>query len=214
MNTILLFLIAVPAIEIYVMIKIGQNIGAFSTVALIFATAFIGIFFAKIEGLNTLRSGVYNLYKNKIPLFEMISGATIALAAILLIVPGFITDFFGFLLLFPPTRRLIISSFLKKNNPIKNYHDDIIEGETLDKDQKAERLATFEVYYPDSTLAEEVQIPGIKVDKQLIKDNLAVPTDRHQFRVYKTASNKVKVEAGNFVWLNGPSPKLVSKEVE
>tara|TARA_B100000945_G_scaffold309111_1_gene299619 strand:- start:456 stop:881 length:426 start_codon:yes stop_codon:yes gene_type:complete len=135
MNTILLFLIAVPAIEIYVMIKIGQNIGAFSTVALIFATAFIGIFFAKIEGLNTLRSGVYNLYKNKIPLFEMISGATIALAAILLIVPGFITDFFGFLLLFPPTRRLIISSFLKKNNPIKNYHDDIIEGETLDKDQ-------------------------------------------------------------------------------
>ena len=114
MNTILLFLIAVPAIEIYVMIKIGQNIGAFSTVALIFATAFIGIFFAKIEGLNTLRSGVYNLYKNKIPLFEMISGATIALAAILLIVPGFITDFFGFLLLFPPTRRLIISSFLKK----------------------------------------------------------------------------------------------------
>lgn len=85
---------------------------------------------------------------------------------------------------------------------------------TLDKDQKAERLATFEVYYPDSTLAEEVQIPGIKVNKQLIKDNLAVSTDRHQFRVYKTDSDKVKVEAGNFVWLNGPSPKLVSKEVE
>ena len=99
MNTILLFLIAIPAIEIYVMIKIGQNIGAFSTVSLIFVTAIIGVYFAKLEGLSTLRSGVYNLYKNKIPLYEMISGATIALAAILLIIPGFITDFFGFIVL-------------------------------------------------------------------------------------------------------------------
>ena len=114
MNTILLFLIAVPAIEIYVMIKIGQNIGAFTTVSLIFVTAFVGIYFAKIEGLNTLRSGIYNLYKNKIPLFEMISGASIALAAMLLIIPGFITDFFGFVLLFPPTRKLIINFFIKK----------------------------------------------------------------------------------------------------
>ena len=80
-----MFLIAIPAIEIYVMIKIGQNIGAFSTVSLIFITAIIGVYFAKLEGLNTLRSGVYNLYKNKIPLYEMISGATIALAAILLL---------------------------------------------------------------------------------------------------------------------------------
>ena len=103
-----MFLIAIPAIEIYVMIKIGQNIGAFSTVSLIFVTAIIGVYFAKLEGLNTLRSGVYNLYKNKIPLYEMISGATIALAAILLIIPGFITDFFGFILLFPPTRKIII----------------------------------------------------------------------------------------------------------
>ncbi len=114
MNTILLFLIAVPAIEIYVMIKIGQNIGAFTTVSLIFVTAFVGIYFAKIEGLNTLRSGIYNLYKNKIPLFEMISGASIALAAMLLIIPCFITDFFGFVLLFPPTRKLIINFFIKK----------------------------------------------------------------------------------------------------
>ena len=135
MNTILLFLIAVPAIEIYVMIKIGQNIGAFTTVSLIFVTAFVGIYFAKIEGLNTLRSGVYNLYKNKIPLFEMISGASIALAAMLLIIPGFITDFFGFILLFPPTRKLIINSFIRKNNPIRKKENDFIEGETLDKDQ-------------------------------------------------------------------------------
>tara|TARA_B100001123_G_C15046503_1_gene921765 strand:+ start:64 stop:489 length:426 start_codon:yes stop_codon:yes gene_type:complete len=136
MNIILLFLIAIPAAEIFVMIKIGQNIGAFTTLSLIFATAFIGIYFAKIEGLNTLRSGVYNLYKNKIPLFEMISGASIALAAILLIIPGFITDFFGFILLFPPTRKLIVNHFLKRKNPIRNNQKDFIEGEILDEDQK------------------------------------------------------------------------------
>ena len=130
-----MFLIAIPAIEIYVMIKIGQNIGAFATVSLIFLTAIIGIYFAKLEGLNTLRSGVYNLYKNKIPLYEMISGATIALAAILLIIPGFITDFFGFILLFPPTRKIIINSFLKRKN-IKNNERDFIEGEILNKDKK------------------------------------------------------------------------------
>ena len=135
MNTLILFLIVVPAIEIFVMIKIGQNIGAFSTVSLIFVTAIIGVYFAKLEGLNTLRSGVYNLYKNKIPLYEMISGATIALAAILLIIPGFITDFFGFILLFPPTRKIIINSFLKRKN-IKNNERDFIEGEILNKDKK------------------------------------------------------------------------------
>ncbi len=136
MNTLLLFLIAVPAIEIYVMIKIGQNIGAFTTVSLIFATAFIGLYFAKIEGLNTLRSGVYNLYKNEIPLYEIISGASIAFAAILLIIPGFITDFFGFILLFPPTRKIIIKSFLKRKNTVQNNKNDFIEGEVLKKDQK------------------------------------------------------------------------------
>ncbi len=133
MNTLLLFLIAVPAIEIYLMIKIGQNIGAFTTVSLIFATAFIGIYFAKIEGLNTLRSGVYNLYKNKIPLFEMISGASIAFAAILLIIPGFVTDFLGFVLLFPPTRKLIINSFLNSGNIVRKENKDFVEGEVLDK---------------------------------------------------------------------------------
>ena len=136
MNMILLYLIAAPAIEIYVMIKIGQNIGAFTTISLIFATAFIGIYFAKIEGLNTLRSGVYNLYKNKIPLFEMISGASIALAAILLIIPGFITDFFGFILLFPLTRKLIVNYFLKRKNHFRKNEKDYIEGEILEKKQE------------------------------------------------------------------------------
>tara|TARA_B100000945_G_C19888218_1_gene370447 strand:+ start:19 stop:441 length:423 start_codon:yes stop_codon:yes gene_type:complete len=135
MNTLLLFLIAIPAIEIYVMIKIGQNIGAFTTVSLIFITAFVGIYFAKIAGLNTLRSGVYNLYKNKVPLFEIISGASIALAATLLIIPGFVTDFLGFVLLFPPTRKLIINYFLRNKQSVRKK-DDFIEGEVLEKDQK------------------------------------------------------------------------------
>ena len=116
MNTLLLILIGVPAIEIFVMIKIGQNIGALTTVSLIFLTAIVGIYFAKIAGLNTLRSGVYNLYKNKVPLFEIFSGASIALAALLLIFPGFITDTFGFLLLIPFTRKIIIKSFITKEN--------------------------------------------------------------------------------------------------
>ena len=135
MNTVLLLIIAVPAIEIFLMIKIGQNIGALNTIALIFLTAFIGIFFARLEGLNTLKSGINNLYKNKIPMYEMISGASIAFAALLLIIPGFMTDFFGFLLLVPFTRRKIINLFIKKKrNPIDEKKD-YIEGEILDKDK-------------------------------------------------------------------------------
>ena len=114
MNTVLLFLIVIPAIEIFLMIKIGQNIGALNTVGIIFLTAIIGIYFAKIEGINTLRSGIINLYKNKIPIFEMLSGASIAFAALLLIIPGFLTDFIGFLFLIPFTRKIIINFFNEK----------------------------------------------------------------------------------------------------
>jgi len=139
MNTLLLLLIAVPAVEIFLMIKIGQNIGALSTIGLIFLTAIIGIYFAKIEGLNTLRSGIYNLYKNKIPVFEMISGASIAFAALLLIIPGFLTDFIGFLLLFPFTRKKIINLlFLKKDLSTKE-NKSFIEGEILDKDKDKDK---------------------------------------------------------------------------
>ena len=137
MNTILLFLIGVPAVEIFVMIKIGQNIGALSTVALIFLTAIVGVYFAKIAGLNALRSGIYNLYKNKIPIYEIISGASIALAALFLIIPGFITDTIGFLLLIPYTRKIIINFFLVKNKPLHDKKNDFIEGEiTEDKKDK------------------------------------------------------------------------------
>ena len=135
MNTILLFLVAVPAIEIYVMIKIGQNIGAFSTISLILTTAFIGIYFAKIEGINTLRSGVYNLYRNKIPVYEILSGASIAIAAVLLIIPGFITDFIGFLLLLKPTRKIIIKLFIGKKKIRENK--ETIDGEIIE-DKKDE----------------------------------------------------------------------------
>tara|TARA_B100000214_G_scaffold308073_1_gene239370 strand:+ start:527 stop:889 length:363 start_codon:yes stop_codon:yes gene_type:complete len=117
------------------MIKIGQNIGALNTVVLIFLTAIIGIYYAKIEGLNTLRSGVYNIYKNKVPIFELISGASIAVAALFLIIPGFITDAIGFLLLIPFSRNIIINLFLKKQKIVKK-NDKIIEGEILkDKDK-------------------------------------------------------------------------------
>ena len=139
MNTILLFLVAVPAIEIYVMIKIGQNIGAFSTISLILTTAFIGIYFAKIEGINTLKSGAYNLYRNKIPIYEILSGASIAIAAMLLIVPGFITDFIGFLLLLKPTRKIIINNFLSKKNNNEKYNKDFIEGEVLEDEKKRDK---------------------------------------------------------------------------
>ena len=140
MNTLLLILIGVPAIEIFVMIKIGQNIGALTTVSLIFLTAIVGIYFAKIAGLNTLRSGVYNLYKNKVPLFEIFSGASIALAALLLIFPGFITDAFGFLLLIPFTRKIIIKSFMTKENISIKKTEEYIDGEIVDKDKDKNEL--------------------------------------------------------------------------
>ncbi len=136
MNTLFLILIGIPAVEIFVMIKIGQNIGAFTTIGLIFLTAVTGIYFAKIAGLNTLRSGIYNIYKNKMPLFEIISGASIAFAALLLILPGFITDVIGFLLLIPLTRKMIINLYLKKKINVKDVNENYIEGEVVEKKDK------------------------------------------------------------------------------
>ena len=138
MNSLLFLLIAIPTVEIFVMIKIGQNIGALNTIALIFLTAVVGIYFARIEGLNTLRSGVYNIYKNKVPIFEIISGASIAVAALFLITPGFVTDTLGFLLLIPLTRKVIINFFLRKNKVSGNKNEDFIEGEISEKKDKDE----------------------------------------------------------------------------
>ncbi len=134
MNTFLLVFIGLPALEIFLMIKIGGQIGAFSTIALVFFTAIVGIYFARIQGLQTLRTGIINLYQNKIPIYEMISGASIAIAAILLIFPGFFTDLIGFILLIPFTRKILFKNFLiKKQND--NSHSKVIDGEILDKDK-------------------------------------------------------------------------------
>ena len=115
MNSFFLLFIGLPALEIFLMIKIGGKIGALNTISLIFLTAIIGVYFAKLEGMKTMRSGITNLYQNKIPIYEIISGASIAIAALLLIVPGFFTDTIGFLLLIPLTRKILINFFVKKN---------------------------------------------------------------------------------------------------
>ena len=114
MNTLLLIIIGIPILEITLMIKIGQQIGSFNTIAIIFLTAVVGIYYAKIEGINTIKSGMTSLYKNKIPFYEMFSGASIAIAAILLILPGFISDTIGLFLLIPFTRKILINFWLKK----------------------------------------------------------------------------------------------------
>ena len=138
MNSFLLVFIGIPALEVFLMIKIGGTIGALNTVSLIFLTAVIGVYFAKIEGIKTMRSGVMNLYQNKIPVYEMISGASIAMAALLLIIPGFFTDTIGFLILIPFTRKILISFFVKNQNMSTNQEDkDTLDGEIVE-DKKDE----------------------------------------------------------------------------
>ena len=140
MNSVFFILIAIPIIEIYLFIKIGSYIGAFTTISLIFITAFVGVIYARYEGFNTLRSGMTQMIQNKMPVYEIISGAALAFAALLLIIPGFATDFFGLLIIFPPTRKLMFRNlsdkFEKKNDIDKNIQKDFIEGEFEDKDEK------------------------------------------------------------------------------
>ena len=140
MNSILLLIILVPAIEIYLLIKIGSQIGAISTILLIFTTAVVGIYYAKYEGLNTLKSGFAQLSKNEAPTYQVISGAAIAFAALLLIIPGFVTDILGFLIIFPITRKFIFNNFSKKfkykNNERNNFIDGDFEDIEDDDDKK------------------------------------------------------------------------------
>ena len=132
MNSILLLIILVPAVEIYLFIKIGSQIGAFTTILLIFTTAIVGVYYAKYEGLNTLKSGFMQLSKNQSPTYEMISGAAIAFAAILLIFPGFATDIMGFLIIFPITRKFIFNKFSKKLKPKRTEKNNFIDGDFED----------------------------------------------------------------------------------
>ena len=139
MNSVLISIILIPIIEIYLFIKIGTQIGAFNTISLIFITAIIGVVYARYEGLNTLRSGIGQMFKNEVPAYEIISGAAIAFASLLLIIPGFATDLLGFLLIFPVTRKLIFGNlskrFKKKTTETKPY----IEGESEDVDDNDDR---------------------------------------------------------------------------
>ena len=129
MNTVLLTIILIPVIEIYLFIKIGSQIGAFNTISLIFITAIVGIIYARYQGLNTLKSGLSQMIKNELPAYELISGTAIAFAALLLIIPGFATDAFGFLLLFPLTRKLILGKLSKNFKDDTNKKKQFIDGE-------------------------------------------------------------------------------------
>ena len=135
MKTAILMIIFIPIIEIYLFIKIGSQIGAISTISLILFTAILGVFYARYEGFNTLRSAINQLLKNEVPLYEIISGAALAVAALLLILPGFLTDFIGLLIIFPPTRKLF---FKKITSNYSQKKKNFIDGEYEDIDDKKE----------------------------------------------------------------------------
>ena len=139
MNSIFLVIILIPIIEIYLLIKIGGQIGALTTIVLIFTTAIIGVYYAKYEGLNTLKSGFEQLRRNETPTYEMISGAAIAFGALLLIIPGFATDLLGFLIIFPKSRKFIFNLFLKKQVNQENKKNNFIDGEFEDIEEDDDR---------------------------------------------------------------------------
>ena len=134
MNAIIFFIIGIPLIEIYLLIKVGSFIGAFNTIFLILFTAITGVYFAKLAGLSTMRSGINQLIKNEIPIYEIISGAALAFAALLLIIPGFLTDIIGFLLIIPITRKIIVKNISTKFNK-KKINEDFIEGDILNNSE-------------------------------------------------------------------------------
>jgi len=136
MNYLLLLIIGIPVVEIFIMIKVGSFIGTLNTILLIILTAITGVYFAKLQGFSTLRSGMSQIVKNEIPVYEIISGAALAFAALLLIFPGFITDFLGFLLIIPATRKILLKSFSSKFSKTQTHkNNDVIEGEYEEKDE-------------------------------------------------------------------------------
>ena len=139
MGTILIYIIGLTIIEIYLFISIGSEIGAFTTILLIFLTAIVGVYYARYEGLKTLKSGFVQLSKNEPPSYEILSGAGIAFAALLLIIPGFLTDLLGFILIFPVTRKMIFNKFSKKFKNEKNLKKDYIEGDFEDIEDDNDR---------------------------------------------------------------------------
>jgi|TARA_Y100000294_G_C8255262_1_gene216481 UPF0716 protein FxsA len=134
MNRLFILIIAVPLIEIFLFIKVGSYIGAYNTISLTLITAIIGVIYARYEGFNTLRSAIPQLKKDEIPIYEIISGAALAFAALLLILPGFATDLLGFLLIFPPTRKVFVNKFSENVKSKNNLNNNVIEGEFEDKE--------------------------------------------------------------------------------
>ena len=139
MNTLILLIIGIPVIEIYLFIKIGSQIGALTTISLIFITAFVGVLYARYEGFNTLRSGMSQIIKNELPIYEIVSGAALAFAALLLILPGFATDTLGLLIIFPPTRKIFLKKVSKKYSKRVEEKQDFINGESEDIEEDNDR---------------------------------------------------------------------------
>ena len=139
MNALLILIISIPIIEIYLFIKIGSQIGALTTISLIFMTAFIGVLYARYEGFNTLKSGMSQLIKNELPIYEIVSGAALAFAALLLILPGFATDILGLLIIFPPTRKFFLKKVSKNYSKKVKEKQDFIDGESEDVESDNDR---------------------------------------------------------------------------
>ena len=139
MNTLLILIITIPIIEIYLFIKVGSQIGALTTISLIFLTAFIGVLYARYEGFNTLKSGMSQLVKNELPIYEIISGAALAFAAVLLIIPGFATDVLGLLIIFPPTRKIFLKNISKNYSKKVKEKQNFIDGESEDIEEDNDR---------------------------------------------------------------------------
>ena len=139
MNALLILIISIPVIEIYLFIKIGSQIGALTTISLIFMTAFIGVLYARYEGFNTLKSGMSQLIKNELPIYEIVSGAALAFAALLLILPGFATDILGLLIIFPPTRKLFLKNVSKNYSKKVKEKENFIEGQFEDIEENDDR---------------------------------------------------------------------------
>ena len=139
MNTLLILIISIPIIEIYLFIKIGSQIGALTTISLIFLTAFIGVLYARYEGFNTLKSGMSQIIKNELPIYEIISGAALAFAALLLILPGFATDLLGLLIIFPPTRKILLKNVSKNYSKKVKEKQNFIDGEFEDIEEDNDR---------------------------------------------------------------------------
>ena len=148
MNTALILIVGIPLIEIYLFIKIGSQIGAFNTVLLILVTAVVGVGYARYEGYNTLKTGMSQLVKNELPVYELISGATLAFAALLLIIPGFATDLIGILLIVPFTRKFILKKFIKKHDKTKKKNTNYIDGdyEDISEDNDKKIWNNFKIY--------------------------------------------------------------------